>query len=82
MPYLNDKKLRKRLNAIILGYGHNLKEKGALNYLLFKFAKIHCHDYNDFKNLMGELEMCKQEIYRRLAAPYEDIKIKENGDVE
>lgn len=82
MPYINDKKLRKRLDAVILGYGYNLKQKGALNYLLFKFAKEYCKDYNDFRTFMGELEMCKQEIYRRLAGAYEDKKIKQNGDVK
>ena len=30
---------------------------------------------------MGVLECCKLEFYRRVAAPYEDIKIEENGDV-
>ena len=30
---------------------------------------------------MGVLECIKQEFYRRVAAPYEDIKIVENGDV-
>jgi hypothetical protein len=27
------------------------------------------------------LECCKLELYRKIAAPYEDIKIQENGDV-
>lgn len=31
--------------------------------------------------IIGALECCKLELYRRIAAPYEDIKIGENGDV-
>ena len=30
---------------------------------------------------MGALECAKLELYRRVAAPYEDVKIMENGDV-
>ena len=32
-------------------------------------------------NLVGVLECAKLELYRRLAAPYEDLKIEDNGDV-
>ena len=38
----------------------------------------------DIKNLnaiIGALECAKLELYRRVAAPYEDDKIIENGDV-
>jgi hypothetical protein len=34
--------------------------------------------YND---VIGALECCKLELYRRMVAPYENTKIKENGDV-
>jgi hypothetical protein len=37
---------------------------------------------NSYKNFIGELEECIAEIRRRLLAPYEDEKIKQNGDVE
>ncbi len=47
-----------------------------------------CHTRRPFdsklsdKDIIGALRCCELEIYRRLAAPYEDLKIKENGDVE
>lgn len=41
-------------------------------------AQLSYHDYND---AVGVLECCKMELYRRQAAPYEDIKIEQNGDV-
>jgi hypothetical protein len=37
--------------------------------------------YDKYNAVMGALECIKQEFYRREIAPYEDIKIKENGDV-
>ena len=37
--------------------------------------------YEDYASVIGALECAKQELYRRLVAPYEDKKIKENGDV-
>jgi len=58
---------------------------GNLNYLLFKLCKEYMKEgesYSAYKNFIGELEMAKLEIYRRLVAPYEDKKIKENGDVK
>lgn len=37
--------------------------------------------YGDFNEMIGMLECAKLELYRRTLAPYEDKKIKENGDV-
>ena len=31
--------------------------------------------------MIGALECCKQEYYRTVVGPYEDMKIDENGDV-
>jgi hypothetical protein len=58
---------------------------GELNYLL----TVVCRNYLDAKllsyqsinDVVGALEGAKLEFYRRVAAPYEDSKIKENGDV-
>ncbi len=38
-------------------------------------------NYSNINDAIGMLECVKQELYRRIAAPYEDIKAKENGDV-
>ena len=37
--------------------------------------------YNIFNSAMGVLGCVAQEFYRRMVVPYEDEKIKENGDV-
>lgn len=62
---------------------------GILNYsitVLIKSAyKIVSNketlSYADHNSAIGMLECAKSEFYRRLTAPYEDTKIKENGDV-
>lgn len=82
MPYLKDDFDRKLLDAIINDHPELLTQPGHINYFLYKLAKIACHNYQQYRNFLGELEAAKLEIYRRQVAPYEDKKIKENGDVE
>lgn len=82
MPYLSDYEDRKALDVIIDKHKKLLIKPGVLNYLIFKLALISCNRYQNYRNLLGELESAKLELYRRQAAPYEDIKIMENGDVE
>ena len=48
----------------------------ALGYIARKGKK-----YQHINDVVGALEGAKMEFYRRLAAPYEDTKIAENGDV-
>ena len=55
---------------------------GNLNYVLYNLAKRHCTNYASFAAFVGELESAKLEIYRKLVAPYEEIKEKENGSIE
>jgi len=57
---------------------------GLVNYtvtrlLLLTILQTVC--YSNIALATGVLENIKQEMYRRLAAPYEDTKIAENGDV-
>jgi len=55
---------------------------GDLNYLFTKIMlATRPARYADFNALIGMLECCKLEMYRRAVGPYEDTKIKENGDV-
>jgi hypothetical protein len=59
---------------------------GELNYLFTKIAIHYFIDkggakYQHFNDIIGALEGCKLELYRRFIAPYEDKKIQENGDV-
>jgi len=55
---------------------------GELNYIITRILKeSYPLRYFNLNRAMGVLECCKLEFYRRVAAPYEDIKIEENGDV-
>lgn len=77
MPYI-DKQTRAFLN------NREPQNVGELNYLITKT----CLDfvgteksYALYNAVVGALESAKLEFYRRVVAPYEDEKIKENGDV-
>ncbi len=60
-------------------------DAGELNYLFTKISHAYWLDnggnYQAFNDIIGALEGCKLELYRRKVAPYEDTKIEENGDV-
>ena len=55
---------------------------GELNYVVTKILKgVYPLRYYHVNKAVGVLECIKLEFYRRVAAPYEDAKIKESGDV-
>jgi len=83
MPYI-EKNKRPELNDIIyLMHEKNVSANGDLNYILYKYCKNYVKpSYNEYKNFIGELRQCVVEIERRILAPYEDEKIKSNGDVD
>lgn len=58
---------------------------GELNFLfthhINEFLKSQGLNYSNINEAIGALECAKLELYRRIAAPYEDTKIAENGDV-
>lgn len=66
-------------------YVNSIKTAGDLNFAIsimcdnFIINKGKC--YATVNEIIGALECAKQELYRRVIAPYEDEKIKENGDV-
>jgi hypothetical protein len=55
---------------------------GELNYVVTKILKqIYPVRYFQINKAIGVLECVKLEFYRRVAATYEDKKIRESGDV-
>lgn len=59
---------------------------GELNYKISKLidSYIERHggiSYSNINEVIGVLECVKLELYRRIAAPYEDEKLNENGEV-
>jgi hypothetical protein len=57
---------------------------GELNFVLTRIVFAYWQErgnYQAINDVLGALEGAKLEFYRRVAAPYEDTKIAENGDV-
>ena len=76
MPYIK----QKRREEIIFP-----ENCGELNFFITEILATYIvakgESYQTYNDIMGALEGAKLEIYRRKIAPYEDKKIKENGDV-
>lgn len=79
MPYL-DKGVRASLND-----GRVPGEAGELNYLITKLCDAFLMktglSYKNINQAIGALECAKLELYRRIAAPYEEKKCRESGEV-
>jgi hypothetical protein len=56
---------------------------GNLNYAITKllFTLDPAPNYQRFNDMIGALECCKLEFYRKKIAPYEDLKERDNGPV-
>jgi len=80
MPYITQEK-RDRL-----AQGASPQDPGELNYaltkILLEYLQSKGTSYGTVNEIMGVLNCATHEFYRRWAAPYEDKKIKDNGDLE
>ena len=86
MPYIKQED-RDGLDAVIKAINKfTPANAGQLNYLFtvmaHKYLSQHGKNYQNINDIVGALEGCKLELYRRVASPYEDLKCAENGDVE
>ena len=87
MPYIKERDREKLDPLIDLLLKEIDSEVGKGNYVITKIAQRIAgkytvyHSYTSLNSAIGMLECAKMEYYRRLVAPYEDLKIKENGDV-
>jgi len=85
MPYIKKERRRELSvpsNWTMIGLAQDV---GELNYqitcLVDNFISRKELKYSEINSVIGVLECAKMELYRRIAAPYEDKKCKENGDV-
>ena len=82
MPYVK-KEQRISMNTEIKDIP--LGGAGNLNYTLTTicqyYLKLHGLKYATINDIVGALEGAKIEFYRRVATPYEEEKIMQNGDV-
>lgn len=84
MPYIPSES-RKQFDSHIEALVEKDISFGELNYIISRMIWLLWNrkpSYTLANNLIGVLECAKAEFYRRFLAPYEDIKIKENGDVK
>ncbi len=86
MPYITKKRqreLRSRIDGRVVG--HETTE-GELNFILTTIIGEYIIKkglrYKQINDVLGALQGCTLEFYRRVAVPYEESKIEENGDVD
>ena len=80
MPYIDPERRKYFVNDIQI-----IQSPGELNYILTliidEYMRKHDLSYQTINDIVGALDSCKLEFYRRVAVPYEEKKLKENGDV-
>jgi hypothetical protein len=80
MPYIKQER-REAIRA-----GAKPQDAGELNFAVTMLMDGYLSEkggirYAHLNEVVGALECAKLELYRRVAAPYEDKKINEAGDV-
>lgn len=80
MPYV-EQEIRRQIK-----HGMSPNSPGELNYAITRLVDAYIQrrggvSYARLNEVIGVLECAKLELYRRVAAPYEDAKCRENGDV-
>lgn len=85
MPYIPHNEQR-RLRGKITGIIDHDTTEGDLNFILTtiigEYVIKHGLRYKHINAVLGALQGCQSEFYRRVAEPYEDSKIAEGGDVD
>ena len=80
MPYISQER-----RTDLVCSGHDMASAGGLNYILTRILNRYMEQrglsYQTINDIVGALEGCKIEFYRRVAVDYENKKIAENGDV-
>lgn len=87
MPYTKQEDRTTEIKAAISILAKALKNKGDLNYTICELTgqlilKSGGMGYTNVSNWIDGVHGAERELTRRLLNPYEDEKIRENGDVE
>lgn len=90
MPYIPAEE-RYRFDGYVLPAARNIRCAGELNYCITLLIHEYLNEsgligsngynYGFINAAVGALECAKLELYRMIAAPYEDKKRQENGRV-
>ena len=84
MPYI-PRRDRSKFDHHIEALVNDDLSVGQLNYIISRMIWMlwqKKRGYTLGNNLIGVLECVKAEFYRRMLAPYEDVKAQENGDLD
>lgn len=92
MPYIKqeernyyDTHLKKMIKQGVMSSEESSMPVGHLNYIISKLLSMYIstneESYSVYNGAIGVLECAKLEMYRRQVVPYEDLKIRENGDI-
>ena len=88
MPYIAPEG-RNRLQIYLTALSEMMAQDedfaGDFNFIICTLANEHLNRvgirYKNLNRIIGALECSKLEIYRRVAAEYEDAKAEQNGDL-
>lgn len=62
-------------------FNHPNQMNYIVSKLIEKYLQINTLSDQSINDIIGSLEWCKSEFYRRLVGSYEKQKIKQNGDL-
>lgn len=84
MPYITPER-REAFDDVLEKMAPEVQSEGELNYCIYKLATLVVdrigESYANLSMCSSAMEHAKLEWYRRRLAPYEDVKIAENGDI-
>ena len=85
MPYIEEIDREKFEKLELDRIAESIENAGQMNYVVTMLIKSYLERkglcYQNLNDILGALEGAKLELYRRVAAPYEDEKVESNGDV-
>lgn len=85
MPYTKEED--RTMKDVVSELVNHIKVKGDLNYTICELVGQLCLrdgglSYTKTSNWIDAVHGAERELTRRLLGPYEDLKCKQNGDVE
>ncbi len=84
MPYITPDR-REVFDKNLKELAREVQNEGELNYCIYKLSRLIIDrigpSYLNLSMCSSAMEHAKLEWYRKVLAPYEDEKIRENGDI-
>lgn len=83
MPYIRQE-ARSAIDFHLHMLEPHIQVPGRLAYAVYRLMQMyvgHSKSFDTLSGVIGAVDCAKEEFRRRVVNPYEDAKIKENGDV-